>query len=270
MDIGSTLFCYGKHLIYNLLICMVWDLSAFFFTTMKKTLFIVAILCCSFACFAQNESYNKIYASFVTGVGNLSGIGVPDKVAKEYVGNVDSWGHMGFNVGYSRGINLGKSLPLFLELGGEINYTSGTEEGEYYGSDCDYSISLINVSVPVNVTYRVPVSEGFAIAPFAGVNFKYNAMGLVKGKTRKGESDWYSVFNEKNLKKYLGTDEGPNVFQIGLNVGVNFVVSNKFVFGYRFQPDLMDYFKYEKSYYGEKYGAKIVTNTHAVSLGLIF
>ena len=241
-----------------------------FFTTMKKTLLIVAILCCSFACFAQNEGYNKIYASFVSGVGNVSGIGVSDDLAKESVGNVDSWGHVGFNVGYSRGINLVNSLPLFLELGGEVNYTSGTESGEYGRYDCDYSISLINVSVPVNVTYRVPVSESFAIAPFAGVNFKYNAMGLVKGKTSRGESEWYSVFNEKNLKKYLGTDEGPNVFQIGLNVGVNLVVSNKFVFGYRFTPDLTDYFKYEKSYYGEKYGGKITTNTHAFSVGLIF
>lgn len=212
---------------------------------MKKLIIAALLLTVSSVTFAQftnggskssvgdNSDYNKVYTSF--NVGSFS-----ESTNLKYEGmkasDDESVGLLGFNVGYAHGFNLKKSLPLFLELGGELNFNSGSED--------DVTYTFMNIAVPVNFVYRFGISDNFAIAPYAGLNFKINVLG--KEKEEGDESE--SFFNKDDM----GDDWTANRFQLGMNVGVNFIVSNKFSFGYRFQPDFIKY--QSEDFNGKKYG----------------
>lgn len=214
---------------------------------------------------AQNESYGKVYASFNLAGVSLKGGGVVSSVdiAKATNGN-DNVSMNGFNVGLLKGINLTKSAPLFLEIGGEVNYLAGSEQM--------VDFKMLNFQVPVNLTYRIPVCDGFAIAPYAGLNFKVNILGLVGSSGVN-----YSLFSDDDValvEKYLGVKnydpQTANRFQLGMNAGVNFVIAKKLCIGYRFQPDFIDYYKYD--FIVDKYPASLslATSSHSISIGYIF
>lgn len=235
---------------------------------MKKFIIAALMLTASSATFAQftnggskgaagdNSDYNKVYTSFNVGSftykESFKGGG--------YKGSDDeSVGLIGFNVGYAHGFNLKNTLPLFLELGGEFNFNSGSKDDDTY--------TFMNIAVPVNVVYRFGVSDNFAIAPYAGLNFKINVIGKVKDDDAD-ESESY--FNKDDM----GDDWTANRFQLGMNVGVNFIVNNKFSFGYRFQPDFIKYQSWDKSvkYEGEKFEGEQSTKhtNHFFTFGYIF
>ena len=239
----------------------------------------------------DNSDYNKVSASFT--LGSFS--------EKFYGTSGEGTGLYGFSVGYSHGFNLSKNLPMFLEVGGEFNFHSGSSKNylgtgffnkyseklysyiERYGDDYekiaekiadkmeDYmediedgdigetSFTFMNIAIPVNFLYRFDVTDRFSIAPYAGMNFKINIIGKAK---QKGESKSASFFNKDDV----GEDLTANRFQLGMNLGVNFMLDQKYSFGYRFQPDFISYQSYNK--YGIEYSSKI-TN-HYFTFGYIF
>ena len=97
---------------------------------MKKFIIAALMLTVSGATFSQftnggskgavgdNSDYNKVSASFV--LGSFS--------EKLYGSSGDGTGLYGFSVGYSHGFNLSQNLPLFLEVGGEFNFHSGSSK----------------------------------------------------------------------------------------------------------------------------------------------
>ena len=82
----------------------------------------------------------------------------------------------GFSVGYLRGIGLTQKVPLYLEVGGEIDFNrySESEEGE------DYKQTILGLKIPVSLVYRLNINENFSISPLFGFDFRLNLMG--KGK----------------------------------------------------------------------------------------
>lgn len=206
--------------------------------------------------------YDKLYASFVFGGANVGGFGLfSDYDAAGYFGNVDCFGMIGANVGYAHAFRLTSSVPLFLEAGGELNYISGTEAGVAYGQYVDFNVKMLNIQIPVNVTYHIPATDKFAIAPYLGVNLKVNAIGTFKFN----DGDAYSLFSSKDMNNVFGLGDAANRVQVGMNLGVNFILSEKFTFGYRFQQDFNNYYKVK--YRG--CGVKLSTNNQYITLGYI-
>ena len=164
-------------------------------------------------------------------------------------------------------INTLKRMPLFLETGVEFSYAYGhttdhlkIEPCEVYshgqeikmiggGSHVELTdedgnelkvtkyegterkINMINASIPVNLAYSIDFSQGkMSLVPFVGANFKFN----IVSKVSEGTADGEKVTNR--LK-----DEDVNIFQFGINAGINFVIVRGFYAGYRLQYDIMEY-----------------------------
>ena len=189
----------------------------------------------------NNSDYNKVYVSFNVGSFTESETG-----SKDY-----SVGLIGFNVGYAHAFNLDSKLPLFVELGGEFNFHTGSKEKVTY--------TFMDISVPVNLTYRFEISNKFAFAPYAGLNLKVNLLGKAKAE---GASESESFFD----KDVWGEDQTASRFQVGMNLGFNCIFSQKFSAGYRFQPDFIKYQSYSSG------GTDWSTNAsnHFFTFGYIF
>lgn len=139
---------------------------------------------------------------------------------------------LGGHLGYQRGINLTKDrIPLFLQVGAEAVY----ETADYQSNVLliiDGRYHFMNVSVPVNVSYRFG-KENFSVEPFLGMNFRGNIIGKLKFDYGR-EIDSF--------------DSGANRFQFGLNAGIGFNIY-KFYVGYKFTPDFTEYMSDSKSTY---------------------
>lgn len=271
---------------------------------MKKFIIAALMLTASSATFAQftnggskgaagdNSDYNKVSASFT--LGSFS--------EKNYGSSGDGTGLYGFSVGYSHGFNLSQSLPMFLEVGGEFNFHSGSSKnymgpnvfGKYldperiaeyverYGDDFNEEMAE---KVLDNVEDFYEDLEGETTLTFMNiavpVNFLYrfdvsdkfsiapyaglNLKLNIVGKAKaKGATESASFFKKEDM----GGDKDltANRFQLGMNLGVNCIINKKFSAGYRFQPDFISYQSYNKN--GIDYSTKI-TN-HYFTFGYIF
>ncbi|MBR6106056.1 MAG: outer membrane beta-barrel protein [Paludibacteraceae bacterium] len=180
---------------------------------MKKIImFLFGGLLCSQA-FASG--YNRLYAG--PSVMRLTNFGYDQDV------------YLGGHLGYQRGINLTKDrIPLFLQVGAEAVYETADYESDVpddMGQFIDGRYHFMNVSVPVNISYRFG-KENFSVEPFLGMNFRGNIIGKMKYEDGS-ERDFFD-------------SEDANRFQFGLNVGVGFNIY-KFYVGYKFTPDLTEY-----------------------------
>ncbi len=216
------------------------------------------MLCTVSFSFAQNENYSKVHASFNFGGTDIERTGllnhpIVNAVLNQYVSGIDKINTIGFSAGYTYGINIDKSLPLFVEVGGELNYVGGTSTifvTHPKSLYCTHAkLGMMNMQVPVNVTYNIPVVEGLDIAPFAGVDFKLNLMGNMNV-----EDEGCNLFDGDDVSRlcytYIGKiipvkkdiDATANRFQMGLNLGVNFIIAKKYSIGYRFMTDITRYY----------------------------
>lgn len=203
-----------------------------------------------------NESYNRFEISF-----NPTMVALDDYE----IDGEDELTLNGFTVGYLRGISLSKNIPLFLEVGGRINYAwwSETEEGEYndYDVELKQTISYLNISVPVNIAYKIAFqNSNISVTPYTGLALKANLLG---NYTVKAEvSDGYDSEDEEETSSFFDKDEvGKDLLwdrvQLGWNIGagVNF---NKFYLGFNYGVDLTGLAK------------KISSSNYAVTLGYTF
>ncbi len=155
----------------------------------------------------------------------------------------------GFTIGYNRGIGLSSSMPLYLEVGGGLQYSTG--------SNNDVDVHLLSVVAPVSVLYHFSFPNStIGIEPLAGLNFRYNGWGEIKDDEDKGDP-----FSDDD------TDDNPaNRFQVGLHLGVN-AVFKKFVLGLKYNIGLSNFWKVKGAY---KETTDIKFNTFTISAGFRF
>lgn len=192
----------------------------------------------------QKKGYNRLSvaydAEFYTG----------DALLKSITGN-------GFNVMYNHGFGLSSKIPIFLEVGVGLGYNVGKntqyEEGNY---EDKLQLSNLWLKVPVNVSYKVNLTDKISLLPYTGINFKVNALGDYKieeyYKGEKEDEDSYSIFDD---------DMGGKRFQMGWQIGVGVNISKLYVgiqYGIDFMPLVQDP-DYSK--------IKVNTSNLAVSLG---
>ena len=207
---------------------------------------------------ADYKSYNRIGLSYNNVGYNLN------SEAKDDL-EIDGFSLNGFGIDYIHGFSLTRSLPMFLELGANVNFNFGTplsEEEDRY----TYKMKMqnINLQVPVNYVYRFNVADSFSIAPYVGLNFKLNL--TTRGKEsmeyegEKEEDDWYSFYDKEEMD-----GEPWNRFQMGWHIGVGFRYSNLYL-GLQYGTDFIPAWKYDE----DDWHAKINNGNFKLSLGYFF
>lgn len=160
----------------------------------------------------------------------------------------------GFTMSYVRGINLTNKLPLFLEVGGELNY------GTWHDSDDEdeFRDNKLSLAVPVNLTYKLGFNNGMYIAPYAGIHLD---LGLVFNAKEKEYDDYYDETETYTYSYYSEKDMGFNRFQVGYQIGAN-IGYKAFHFGVGYRGDFTPIYK-EHNY-------KITTGGPVITMGYNF
>ena len=138
----------------------------------------------------------------------------------------------GISFGYIYGANIVDSLPLYLEFGGNFQYSFGKEEFEDDYESYKYKLNMYSLNVPVNLAFRFGFNDNkVEITPYLGLNFRVNLAGNMKIEYEI-EDDYYgeSYSGSTDIKLFDDSDEemGEEAFkrfQVGFNVGVNFAFS---------------------------------------------
>jgi len=134
---------------------------------------------------------------------------------------------------YYNGITIGYNyatpffgIPLYLEFGGAAQWSFRYKDG--------YSTNLIALKVPVNVLFSINVSDAFKIQPYGGVYGRFFLLGKTKPDYQES-INWFSYYDDAKR------------FQMGLNAGVKFVISD-FTIGGGYYYDFMkirDHYHFE-------------------------
>lgn len=148
----------------------------------------------------MSEFKNEVYAEYT-----------PYKLHTEGYGTT-SYNVTSFALGYNRYFGIACDGNLKLVAGGKLTY----------GSKNDYK--HFNVRIPVSIMYSIPVSESFAIEPYAGINA---TIGIVT------DEDYRSWLGKDYIGYYY---KDVNDINAGWHAGVDFAI-NHFVVGGAYQHD---------------------------------
>ena len=187
----------------------------------------------------------------------------------------DDQNFTGLSLGYSKGISIMETAPLYLEIGGVLQYSFYTIEPDddddyyyyyysratragsyyddyyYYGDGDDKTKwNMLSIKVPVNLTYDFQVSDAVTIAPYGGLTARFNLFGNIKN----GDSKSQSIFDEKKV----GKDYVAKRFQIGWQIGANVKFNDKWFLGASYGTDFSEIAK------------KTKISTASITAGLLF
>ena len=141
----------------------------------------------------------------------------------------------GVSIGINRGISVSPEFPLFVELGGALQYS--------FGDKFDYKMNFLSTKFPINLTYNWEISDNFTLIPYTGLTFRINVWG--RGKYTDEDyyaDDYYYYYNdyedyvETGSHNLFGDEGGCKRFQIGWQTGANFKF-NKFYLGASYGTD---------------------------------
>lgn len=222
------------------------------------TAILLAITCSASAQFvnskstgvSQNESaYREPFASLNSDVDNYGLLTFSPVFSIPYIDDDSGDTFYGIGIGYLFGINItGHKIPLFLEVGPEVNYMTRKDKADSkYVDDSWYH--LLSVNTPLNVAYKLKVGDNITLAPFAGLTARINILAM-----SVDDEETYNAFDDGNAKR----------FQLGFNAGFG-AYFNRFYVGYRYNHDLT---AFEKNDYSSKYD--LVFDHHYITLGIKF
>ena len=145
----------------------------------------------------------------------------------------------GFSIDYDHAFRVAKKLPLFIQTGAGINFARHKDSEKEEGYSYDSKLSLLGLTIPVNIVYGVQLNDKLALKPYTGFYLRVNLLGKVKetgefsygGKTEKEEDD-YSLFDKDDM----GEDGVWKRCQFGWQLGVTLDV-NKFNVGIGYALD---------------------------------
>lgn len=150
----------------------------------------------------------------------------------------------GFSLGYSRAIGLSKSVPIFIEVGGALQYSFKSKKED----DVTTKFNMLSMKVPINFMYKWNISNSSVdLIPFLGLNMRLNLWGQTKS-TYDGKSHSVNIFNddEKNMDGHAYKR-----FQLGWQIGVKARFAQKFMVGVSYGTDFTDF--YSNDDYHEKW-----------------
>ena len=196
----------------------------------------------------------------------------PLKIVTDYEGS-DDLNMTGFSVGYTKGFNIAKELPLFLEVGINGLYASKSltaeddkllKELKDQGYNMEQKITSVSLNIPINLAYKFSISNSdISIIPFLGINLKGNIIGKAKYKLDTDLNDtpydsekefWEDFEDELSMKQETnlfdkkeagGKDAQWKRFQIGWQIGVG-LNYNKLYVGISYGKDFTELCKKTK------------------------
>lgn len=196
-----------------------------------KILLAVAGLFMSASSFAQ-QSYDRVSLSFTPTTFKTSMNNQSSKSDK-----ID-----GLTVDYVHGLNILPNAPLYVEFGAGLAYNNSNESTKAYFDGIEIfhaeaDVSFLSAKVPVNLVYRVPLTKGISLAPYAGLQAKINLIGKATNENGiAGQSSKTSVsFFDYDAKR----------FQLGYQVGVGLNIKMVYV-GVGYQGDMTSYLEEAK------------------------
>lgn len=240
-----------------------------------KALMLAGAVCVAGSAMAQD--YNRVAISYdntrysAGGDEKYIGLGVKDD-QKSIATN-------GFGLNYIHGFSLSSSLPMFLEVGGNINFNFfGDSEKDEDGEEYKAQFQNINLQIPVNYTWRFNVVEDFTIAPYVGINFKFNFMQRERDwyedeDTTDDDKKWTNLMSDKEDGGMGDKNRTWNMFQMGWQVGVNFQYTNWVLgvqYGTDFIPAYSHKFSADESPTGKEYTRRYNTGNLKLSVGYCF
>ena len=172
---------------------------------------------------AMGQDYNRVGLSY-----NYDHY----KYNKNFYGNDKdrdpSFSSNGGGLNYVHGFRLKRSLPMYIEVGGDINFgfksVSRTEHLNSIIASTKYQFQNINLTVPVNFAWKFNVGKDFYITPYIGINGKFNFVtrerkGVVNGKVIW--EDWKNIL-KKDKNNDIKKGDTWRVFQMGGQIGATF------------------------------------------------
>ena len=198
----------------------------------------------------------------------------PTTITMDYKGSEDLKMN-GFSIGYAKGFNIAKQIPLFLETGVNAQFATkkldseeiedtglGTSSIGGYEVECKFT--SMNLNIPINLAYKFTFNNGnTSLVPYAGVNIKFNVIGKSKynlsgelDETRyENEDEFWEYIEENNEdvkqnsnmfdKKDVGKDYQWKRFQMGWQIGLG-LYHNQFYVGVGYTKDFTELFKKAK------------------------
>ncbi|MDE6438306.1 MAG: outer membrane beta-barrel protein [Muribaculaceae bacterium] len=156
----------------------------------------------------------------------------------------------GFGVGYSIDFRVADELPLYVGTGLDARFLFNSrtilDDTEFNLINVKAKSTFINFNVPINVSYRVPVADGFYLTPQLGLDFRVQAYGhssldadnvsLVSPQLDEiiaETHDGINLFSDKDMGS-----EKLRRFQMGWHAGVNFEY-NRFNLGLSYGTDFV-------------------------------
>lgn len=160
----------------------------------------------------------------------------------------NSMGLNGFGFEYVHGFTIVKDKPMYIEVGGKLQFSQGTKKSYdysyYYG---DYEVKAgfryLSLSIPLNYVYRFKITDDFSVLPYTGFNFKINLMGDAGESYSEYDDDieWYSMFDDDEF------DPTWKRFQMGWNIGAG-IQYRKLYFGLGYTVDMIKAYKSDYDY----------------------
>ena len=163
----------------------------------------------------------------------------------------DSESFNAFSLGLSKAFNLTTSVPVFLEVGGGVQYSFASDFMDYD----DVTFSMLSVKVPLSLIYKFDIpNSSVSLMPNAGLDFRFNILAKLSGDYDDEDLD-VDLFDKDDMGS---SDNTWNRFQIGWHIGLKAKLGQSFLLGASYGSDFSEI------------AEKVHIKTTTVSLGFTF
>jgi hypothetical protein len=187
--------------------------------------------------FANNASYNNFYSDDEEGWGTIYASYSPMQLVSTAKGVDNKLFHTA-TIGFQYDFQLGESPAYF----GAAFETSGAWFSKTYEDGEKYSMDLYYAKLPVNLSFRVNITEGLDFVPSAGVFVKWN-ISCREQEKYNGVTTTYNVFDSDYTY-----DDDYNRFQFGYQAGLNLIIANCLSVGAAWKADITSFCTYYDSF----------------------
>lgn len=212
---------------------------------------------------AMADSYNNVSISY-----NSDHYGYNSEWYGSDKDDDPSFSTNGLGLNYIHGFGLSSKLPMYLEVGANLNFNFYSNTEKFDGARYKQQFQNYNLAIPVNFAWKFNLPKGFTITPYTGINFRLNmaSKGRV-GAEDDGVSVWGDWVNylKKDEEKGVDKDDVWNVFQMGWQIGAR-ASWKSFTLGLQWGVDFIPAYSY--TYKEEGFNAKYSINTTRFKLSL--
>lgn len=133
----------------------------------------------------------------------------------------------GFSLSYLRGISVSSSLPMFIEVGGAMNFSEGDFEEKKGMQSEKMKVTNLSFDVPVNFTYKFKWENGWHVAPYVGVFARVHA--YAHGKVAGIDTNLFESMDGDINRIQFGGQIGVNAGYKRLNMRIAYQIESDIV-----------------------------------------